>query len=753
MIRKIVQSIAFVSARYGGGFGGFYKAAKEAVTVLCQKGPYQFFSQIKQNVRSSEPLTPGLAKEWLTTRGILPPISPRPATRHTKSVAIVICVHNAGDDVQRCLASVVEHTPLPYRLILIDDGSEAPTRDLLRAFAHNHHCSLLRNELARGYTLAANQGLEACPQEDYLLLLNSDTIVGPEWLDRLIQCAESSEKVGIAGPLSNTASWQSVPELEEEGDWASNPLPPGTTVAEMARLIADHSPCLYPRLSFLNGFCLLIKQALRQEIGGFDEINFGRGFCEENDFCLRARLKGWELAVADDVYVYHAQSKSYSNERRKKLAAESYQSFLAKYSPRLINEGVEQCRLDRVMLGIRARAAHLLEFAELTRHGRKLWQGKKVAFVLPAKIPGGGSNIVVTEATAMLRMGVEVSIINLALYRSSFTAGYPQLKVPLLWAINEQEVPKLCAGFDAIIATACQTVQWLLPLAEATTPPTIGYYIQDYEPYFYPPASQGYATAEQSYSLFPGLVLFTKTNWNREELSAQLGLKANIIGVSCNNELFRPYPRTGISWPDRPLRLMAMIRPSCARRSPALTMRVLKKIQRIFADRVEIVIFGVEGRDPALHRLEIDFPFANKGIISSEELVTVLNECDIFADFSEYQAMGLTAMEAMACGLAVIAPLKGGAHDFASDRQNCLLVDTNSEKKCFAALCELVENHELRLHLQRHAIENLADHAPVRSAYKILEYLFGQEKYESANSIDSATIHTVAQATPDSCRP
>ena len=399
-------------------------------------------------------------------------------------VDIVICVHNAFDDVKKCLFSVLQYTSPPFQLIIVDDGSDLPTKNFLVDLSTSHqNVTLIRNEQAQGYTIAANQGLRQSTGE-YVVLLNSDTVVSSEWLDRMVRCAESAEPIGIVGPLSNTASWQSVPDIEQDGDWASNPLPEVVTIDDMAALVAKESPCLYPRLSFLNGFCLLIKRRLINDIGYFDEEVFGRGFCEEKDYCLRARLNHWELAVADDVYVFHAQSKSYSTERRKKLAAESFKAFVAKFGQSIIDEGVNQCRYDRVMLGIRARAKHLAELDQLIRSGKSKWQEKRVDFVLPAADPGGGSNVVIAEAEAMNDMGVETRIINLVPYRDSFLQGYPTLRVPVVWAKSGAQIPDLVMGSDAVIATACYTVQWLLPLANQMASPKIGYYIQDYEPNF-----------------------------------------------------------------------------------------------------------------------------------------------------------------------------------------------------------------------------------------------------------------------------
>ena len=62
---------------------------------------------------------------------------------------------------------------------------------------------------------------------EYVVLLNSDTIVTEGWLDRIVACGEEDDRIGVLGPLSNAASHQSVPELREAGKWATNALPTG----------------------------------------------------------------------------------------------------------------------------------------------------------------------------------------------------------------------------------------------------------------------------------------------------------------------------------------------------------------------------------------------------------------------------------------------------------------------------------------------------------------------------------------------
>lgn len=692
--------------------------------MLADDKPRMSLSQAKYYITHGGTLPAPKKTPFCDGRDIAPVVRDYKIVPNKTNVDIVVCVHNALEDVERCLSSVVRHTLPPYGLILVDDGSAEPTRDYLRRFALDQDVPLIRNESARGYTLAANQGLHASTA-DYVVLLNSDTIVSPDWLDRMAMCAATDATIGIVGPLSNTASWQSVPELEENGDWANNPLPQGVTVEQMAMWLACGSARLYPRIAFLNGFCLMIKRQVIESIGWFDEATFGRGYGEENDYCLRARKAGWALALADDAYVFHAQSKSYSHERRKQLSNQAGAALAAKHGHEIIEQGVALCREDRVLQGVRARARMMLKRQAFTDQGRGAWEGKRVLFVMPVMAAGGGANVVIYEARAMIAMGADVRILNLKRVREPFEDSYPDLDIPVIYADREDDFARLSAGFDAVVATANHTVQWLTPLAGSRSQPIIGYYIQDFEPYFYPQDSKEYRVALDSYSLIDGMVLFTKTEWNREIVAKMTGKQCVCVGASFDVDLFMPRRRQCDSPATAAIRICAMVRPSSPRREPLLTMRVLRMIQRAYADKVEIVIFGVEDDDPKFLPLPRDFSFINLGLRTPEQMAALLNEMDVFVDFSGYQAMGLTAMEAMSCAVAVIVPRAGGAASFAVDQENALIVDTSDENECYKALERLVGDDELRLKLQRRALVDVVRFSPENAALNILQALFG----------------------------
>jgi len=234
---------------------------------------------------------------------------------------IIIPVFNALQETLDCLHSIRGNTTVPYALTVIDDASEPEVTQALRAYQQrNPGLTLLQNETNLGYTRTANLGF-AHARAEWVVLLNSDTIVTPGWLEGLLECAESDPEIKFVGPLSNAATWQSVPAVfDVMGKFKVNSLPSGYEAADMARLVQAYSRRAYPRVKLLNGFCTLIHRQTVMELGLLDETAFPQGYGEENDLCLRAAAAGHQLAIADHVYVYHAKSASFGPVRRNTLS-------------------------------------------------------------------------------------------------------------------------------------------------------------------------------------------------------------------------------------------------------------------------------------------------------------------------------------------------------------------------------------------------------------------------------------------------
>jgi GT2 family glycosyltransferase len=253
-------------------------------------------------------------------------------SRDFPMIDIIVPVYNACDDVLLCLSSLVEKTDLLHRVIVINDGQETRTADMLRAFERSfNHIEVQTNPENIGYTKSVNKGIKAS-NANWVVVLNSDTIVSEGWLGKLMNCALTEEQVGMVGPLSNAASWQSVPEIQDKsGDWHLNPLPEALSIDDFSSLVESHSVRDYPSVGVINGFCQLINMELLDEIGLLDEIAFPIGYGEENDMCARAVKAGYKLLLADDTYVFHAKSKSFGHAQRKKLAKQGSDSLKKKH--------------------------------------------------------------------------------------------------------------------------------------------------------------------------------------------------------------------------------------------------------------------------------------------------------------------------------------------------------------------------------------------------------------------------------------
>ena len=273
----------------------------------------------------------------------------------TSAAAVVVPVHNALADVQACLASVLPTLRAQDRLIVVNDASDAETTGWLRRFARtDERITLLENTKNLGYTGSANRGLQAT-DAPFRVMLNSDTVVCAGWLEKLLLVAFSDDKTGIVGPLSNAATYQSVPSLRaQEGNTPINPLPPGKTVCHMDRLCEETAPWgLYPAVPLIHGFCFGIREEVIKKIGYFDEVNFGRFFGEENDYCLRAAEAGFLLRVATMAYVYHAKSKSITAEMRGSYVHAANRRLQKIHGPKKIKNAISQTKNSPLLLYMR----------------------------------------------------------------------------------------------------------------------------------------------------------------------------------------------------------------------------------------------------------------------------------------------------------------------------------------------------------------------------------------------------------------
>ncbi len=636
----------------------------------------------------------------------------------TSNFDIVICVHNALFDFKNCIASVLASSFGDVSIIIVNDGSDFETSEFINKISKLKFIKICQNPIALGYTRAANIGLNIS-NRNYVVLLNSDTVVSPYWLKSFVNVFDSDSKIGIVGPLSNTASWQSVPTIfDANGDWAENPLPGLVSLNKFAKNIRVNSFKLYPKIGFINGFCFVIKRELINQIGFFDELNFGRGYGEENDYSIRALSNGWLLSVADDCYVFHSQSKSYSHERRAILSRHAGEQLNLKHGSDLITTGVRSSRHNLQMIFNRSLILNTQKVEHASYVIKNNFSTKKVAYILPAGGVGGGSNIIVLEALNLFNLGLDVTIINLKSNQSGFEFYYPNLPFNLIYLESPIDIVNVYSKFDALIATLYRTVYWFdfLPLDHNLV---LGYYIQDYEPYFFDVDTDEYFVSFHSYIHNKNLKLFSKSKWNADLILSVHGVDVHNIGISYDVLNFYPESRSA---PSIKVNIVAMVRFDTPRRNPLMTLKILHFLSEKYSSSVNISIFGSDISHPNFSSFHSPL-INNLGVLNSLQASNLFKNSDIFIDCSFFQAMGLTALECMASGVAVVGTNIGGLSEFIINGFNGFLVDPLNFDDFISSISILIEDSELRWKFQENALE-VVKFNPVLSSFNMLNYLF-----------------------------
>jgi O-antigen biosynthesis protein len=229
--------------------------------------------------------------------------------RSAPQATVVVSVHNGGAAVERCLAALVRHTR-NARLVVIDDASTDPeVLRLLDRYASCGALELVRHDDNQGYTKTANHAFQLSTPDD-VVLLNSDTEVGPCWLQRLRWVAYANDYVATVTAVSDNAGAMAVPVPGRPNTWGDH-LP----WEEVARFAAWNLHTWSIEVPTGNGFCMYVRRAAIDTVGLFDATAFPRGYGEENDWCMRAREAGLTNLIAPHILVRHARAQSFGNAR------------------------------------------------------------------------------------------------------------------------------------------------------------------------------------------------------------------------------------------------------------------------------------------------------------------------------------------------------------------------------------------------------------------------------------------------------
>ncbi len=216
-------------------------------------------------------------------------------------VSIVIPVYGNAKLTVECLSSILRNTrDVSYEVLVVDDGSDDAVADVLRRV---DNITYLRNAQRLGFVLSCNAAAERARGE-FLLLLNNDVQVTPNWLAPLVRTFSAFDQVGAVGPKIVFPDGR----LQEAGAHINRDA--STT------LIGAFDDPSRPRYRYIrevdcvSGVCLLVRSEVFRKLGGFDP-GFAPAYCEDMDLCLRLRDMGMRVFCnPESVIVHHLSATS-----------------------------------------------------------------------------------------------------------------------------------------------------------------------------------------------------------------------------------------------------------------------------------------------------------------------------------------------------------------------------------------------------------------------------------------------------------
>ena len=233
------------------------------------------------------------------------------------SATIIVPIYNGLNHLKKLLPTLIKNTNSDAKIILINDcSSEKKINEFLASFASIRNVLVVQNEENIGFVGTINKAMSLVTTR-YAVWLNSDTVVPEYWLERLLAPFNEYEKIATATPFTNSGVTFSFPNFGEDNSLKYS-LEETDRAFQKITSLSDGIDETYSG----TGFCMAINMACWSEIGSLDQKAFGKGYGEENDWCLRGYRKGWKHVIVPNLFVQHCHGGSFQSEEKKKLINE-----------------------------------------------------------------------------------------------------------------------------------------------------------------------------------------------------------------------------------------------------------------------------------------------------------------------------------------------------------------------------------------------------------------------------------------------
>ena len=247
-------------------------------------------------------------------------MNPKRSSPGEDMISVIILSYNTKDLLFACLESVVAESGRwrgSVEIIVVDNGSADGSATAARGSFPK--VTVLENRENLGFARGNNRGIQAS-RGDPVIILNSDTVLMPGFFSAIERELYRSDGVGILAPRLLNADGTLQPSAYHHYPDPLVEIFGYTPLGGIARRLFpgigypfryELSPGEHEtrrEVSHVKGACLIMRRALLDDIGGFDEDFFL--YREETDFCKRARDRGWKIVYTPDIHVYHHHKAS-----------------------------------------------------------------------------------------------------------------------------------------------------------------------------------------------------------------------------------------------------------------------------------------------------------------------------------------------------------------------------------------------------------------------------------------------------------
>jgi len=252
------------------------------------------------------------------------------AVQNGASIAIIVLNWNGRDLTLDCLRSLAAVTTPHVRIILVDNASTDGSSDAVRQH-YGSRVTLIENAQNLGFAAGNNVGIRRALDDgaDFILLLNNDTVVAPDFVEHLHKPMLSSPDIGITAPKIYYAEpknqiWFAGGELSM---WRGIARHTGIRETDRGQYDQEHD------IDYATGCAFLVRRAVLEKIGDLDPGY--RAYFEDADFCVRARRAGFRIRYIPAAHVWHRISASTGGQLSRRKAGRKLASsrrFFGRYA-------------------------------------------------------------------------------------------------------------------------------------------------------------------------------------------------------------------------------------------------------------------------------------------------------------------------------------------------------------------------------------------------------------------------------------